>query len=245
MVTPMTDRFPTFASLRSVRFAYARTADAVGVPPFELHCDHLDVAAGETLAIVGPSGSGKTTLLNLLAGLLLPDSGTVTVDGHRIDSWDDARRRAFRVRDVGLVFQDFRLLEYLDVRGNLSLPFRIHPAQRWSDAARSEVERVATSLGIGHLLRRRIGRLSQGERQRVAIGRALVTRPKLILADEPTGNLDPANKHRVLSLLLERAAELGATVIVVTHDHGLLDRFDRVHDVTQVAHGSVAPGTPT
>jgi len=236
-VTQTTDRSTTFASLDSVRFSYpdsgSSSRDEGGVP-FRLACDSLAIARGEHAAIIGPSGSGKTTLLNLLAGILVPDEGSVTVDGVRVDRLSDAQRRAFRIRDVGLVLQDFGLIDYLSAGENLLLPFRIHPAQRLDAESRERAREIAGSLGIAALLGRRIARLSQGERQRVAIGRALVTGPKLILADEPTGNLDPDNKHRVLDLLLDRAGALGATVIVVTHDHALLSRFDRVHRVDEL-----------
>lgn len=236
-MTQTTDRSTTFASLDSVRFSYpdsgSSSRDEGGVP-FRLACDSLAIARGEHAAIIGPSGSGKTTLLNLLAGILVPDEGSVTVDGVRVDRLSDAQRRAFRIRDVGLVLQDFGLIDYLSAGENLLLPFRIHPAQRLDAESRERAREIARSLGIAALLGRRIARLSQGERQRVAIGRALVTGPKLILADEPTGNLDPDNKHRVLDLLLDRAGALGATVIVVTHDHALLSRFDRVHRVDEL-----------
>lgn len=231
----MTDRSRGRVSLRSVRFSYRRQGNAD--QPFELQCAELEIAPLTSAALVGPSGSGKTTLLHLMAGILVPDAGQVRVGEIEVSRLDDAARRAFRVREIGLVFQDFQLLDYLDVRENLGLPFRIHPAQRWNTEAAQRVEAVAESLGIVKLLRRRIGQLSQGERQRVAIGRALVTRPRLLLADEPTGNLDPANKDRVLDLLLDAASVARATLVVVTHDHALLPRFEQVVDVASLLAG--------
>ena len=186
--------------------------------------------AGEQVALVGPSGSGKTTLLHLVAGILTPDAGRVRVDGEDLASLEDAARRAFRVRRIGLVFQEFELLEYLSVLDNVLLPYRIHRELRLDAAARERACALAERLDIGDKLGRKPRSLSQGERQRAAVCRALVTGPPLLLADEPTGNLDPANKTRVLDTLFQLAAENGATILTVTHDHDLLPRFGRVID---------------
>jgi putative ABC transport system ATP-binding protein len=128
------------------------------------------------------------------------------------------------------VFQEFELLEYLSVLDNITLPYRIHPALRLDDAARDRAHSLASRLGIGDKLARLPGQLSQGERQRAAVCRSLVTGPSLLLADEPTGNLDPVNTGLVLDALFELAAESGAALLTVTHDHELLPRFDRVVD---------------
>jgi putative ABC transport system ATP-binding protein len=186
---------------------------------FALRIDDLRVAAGESVALVGPSGSGKTTLLHLVAGILTPEAGRVEVAGQDLGGLDDGARRAFRVRRIGLVFQEFELLDYLSVLDNVLLPYRIHPALRLDAAARERARELAERLGIGDKLGRPPRQLSQGERQRAAVCRALVTGPPLLLADEPTGNLDPANKQRVLDALFELAAESGATLLTVTHDH--------------------------
>jgi putative ABC transport system ATP-binding protein len=209
--------------ITGLRFRY-------GDQGFALRIDELRVAAGESVALVGPSGSGKTTLLHLVAGILAPDVGEVRVGGENLASLDDARRRAFRVGQIGLVFQEFELLEYLSVLDNILLPYRIHPALRLDPAARERARGLAQRLDIGDKLARRPGSLSQGERQRAAVCRALVTDPSLLLADEPTGNLDPVNTGRVLDALFELAAESGATLLTVTHDRELLPRFDRVLD---------------
>ncbi len=198
---------------------------------FALRVDELRIAKGESVALVGPSGSGKTTLLHLVAGILAPDAGDIRVDGQDLGALDDAARRAFRVRRVGLVFQEFELLEYLSVLDNVLLPYRIHPTLRLDDAARDRARALAGRLDIADQLGRRPRELSQGERQRAAVCRALVTGPPLLLADEPTGNLDPANKTRVLDAFFALAAESGATILTVTHDHDLLSRFDRVVDL--------------
>ncbi|NQV24666.1 MAG: ATP-binding cassette domain-containing protein, partial [Rhodopirellula sp.] len=178
----------------------------------------------------GPSGCGKSTLLTLLAGIAIPRRGDIRVDGRELTSLDDAARRAFRVSSVGMVFQEFELLDYLNVEENILLPFLINPAQRLTHETRSAVNRLATALGLSELLSRRIDRLSHGERQRVAIARALITNPQLLLADEPTGNLDPVTRDRIVELLLNQAAERQATLVMATHDHSLLKRFDRVID---------------
>ncbi len=209
-----------------LRFGYGRAG-------FALRVDALRVDTGESVALVGPSGSGKTTLLHLVAGILTPDAGQVRVAGEELGALDDAARRAFRVRQIGLVFQEFELLEYLSVADNLLLSYRL--ASRRIDAAvRERAHTLATRLGLDDKLGRRPAQLSQGERQRVAVCRALVTRPPLLLADEPTGNLDSANKERVLDALLELAGEVGTTVLMVTHDRELLRRFARVVDLEEI-----------
>jgi ABC-type lipoprotein export system ATPase subunit len=197
---------------------------------FALHVPTLSVARGETVALIGPSGSGKTTLLHLMAGILAPRRGSVVTDGVELSALGDAERRAFRVARVGLVFQEFELLEYLSVLDNVLLPYRIHPRLRLMPGVRSRALALSERMGIGDHLRRRPRHLSQGERQRAAVCRALLPEPPLLLADEPTGNLDPANKARVLDLLFEEVERRGTTLVAVTHDHELLDRFGRVID---------------
>jgi putative ABC transport system ATP-binding protein len=195
---------------------------------FQLEIDALRVGSGESIAIVGPSGCGKSTLLLLLAGLLLAEHGSVRVGGELLNTLSDEERRAFRIRHLGFVFQDFALLDYLNVRDNLLLPGRLNPARPLDEQLAARATELAGRAGVGHLLARPMRALSQGERQRVAICRALVTGPKFVLADEPTGNLDPSNKERIFELLRQEAREAGATLAVVTHDHAFLDRFDRV-----------------
>jgi ABC-type lipoprotein export system ATPase subunit len=202
---------------------------------FRLRVSRLDVEGGETVAFVGPSGSGKTTLLNLIAGIATPARGRIEAGGVDVTGLGDRRRREFRVRRVGLVFQEFELLEHLSVLDNLLLPYRISGALRLDDAVRDRARALAERVGIGDKLRRRPGRLSQGERQRAAVCRAVLPGPPLLLADEPTGNLDPVNAGLVLDLLLELAAESGATLLTVTHDHDLLPRFGRVVDMRELA----------
>jgi putative ABC transport system ATP-binding protein len=178
--------------------------------------EKIAIEAGEKVAIMGPSGCGKTTLLSCIAGILSPSSGEVQVGEIRIDQLSDARRRKFRREHIGLVFQEFELLEHIDVMENSFLPL-------WLDGREPTEEEQAKLIERS----RRCG-ISQGERQRAAVCRALMTSPSLILADEPTGSLDGASGRAVLDLLFEEADLTGATVIVVTHDSTILDGFDRV-----------------
>ncbi|MEM1389008.1 MAG: ATP-binding cassette domain-containing protein [Pseudomonadota bacterium] len=220
-------------AVEDIRFGY-------GPDRFRLSVPELTLGAGDRLAIVGPSGSGKTTLLNLIAGLLRPQSGRITVSGTEVSALSEAERRRFRASHIGFVFQDFALLDYLPARQNILYPFRITPALTLDAEARARADALAQACGIGDKLDQHPPSLSQGEQQRVAICRALVTRPKLILSDEATGNLDPESKARILDLLFEQAAEAGAAVLAVTHDHELLPRFERVLDFAQFRTGAAA-----
>ncbi len=202
--------------------------------PFEIRIGELAVAGSESVAVVGPSGSGKTTLLNLLAGILEPDSGGIVVSGTQLMGLSDAQRRDFRIANIGFVFQDFELVDYLNVRENILLPCFINSSLSATTEIRQRADELAGSMGIGDKLTRQIHRLSQGERQRVAICRALLTKPKLLLADEPTGNLDPANKSHIVELLTNYVREAEATLVAVTHDHSLLPQFDRTVDFNEL-----------
>ena len=195
---------------------------------FRLRIPHLAVEAGTTVALIGPSGSGKTTLLNLIAGIILPQEGRIQTHDVEVTTLSDGKRRDFRIRHVGLVFQEFELLEYLNVLDNILLPYRINPSLRLERTIREQAVDLAEQVGIADKLRRYPGRLSQGERQRVAICRALLPGPALLLADEPTGNLDPFNTDRVLEILFDYVSKRQATLVTVTHDHDLLERFARV-----------------
>ncbi len=190
----------------------------------------LSIEAGARAAIIGPSGSGKTTLLHLIAGILVPDRGVVSVAGLYLTRESPRGRRRFRIREIGLVFQEFELLEHLTIRENIALPFAIEPGLA-RDGRAERLVPLAERLGIGDYLDRRPRQLSHGERQRVAIARALVVGPRLLLADEPTGNLDPTTGSEVLDSMFHEAERHGTTVLMVTHDHGLLDRLDRVIDL--------------
>jgi ABC-type lipoprotein export system ATPase subunit len=220
-----------------------------GEGDFALLVPELLVERGESVAVIGPSGSGKTTLLNLIAGIATPRRGRVVTRDVEVTALDDARRREFRIRNIGLVFQEFELLEHLSVLDNVLLPYRINPSLHLEPPVRERAVALARRVGVSDKLGRFANRLSQGEKQRAAVCRALIAEPDLLLADEPTGNLDPANKGRVLDILFDYAEERGATLLTVTHDHDLLGRFGRVIDLGtfhSVAGGSPPPhpGTP-
>ena len=178
----------------------------------------LTIAAGEAVAILGPSGSGKSTLLNLVAGLDRPSSGTVTVDGVRVDELSEAASARYRRAKVGLVFQFFNLLDDLTVADNVMLPAQLAGTPR--GAAQRRAADLLGVLGIDRHAQAYPGRLSGGERQRVAVARALMNRPALLLADEPTGALDTAAGEDVQQLLSELHAD-GQTIVLVTHDLAL------------------------
>jgi putative ABC transport system ATP-binding protein len=190
------------------------------------------------VAIVGPSGSGKTTLLHLLAGILVPTRGTIRVQGQPISTLSDGARRALRVAHIGLVFQSFELVSYLDVFENILLPYRLNPALELTPGTARRVEQLAAETGITHRLRYFPHRLSHGEKQRVAICRAMLPEPPLLLADEPTGNLDPTAKQHVIDLLVQQIERTGATLLLVTHDAEIAGRFPRVINCRDFAAGA-------
>ena len=201
---------------------------------FRLALGELSVEAGESMAVIGPSGTGKTTLLNLISGVAVPESGEVTTKGVKVSSLGERARSDFRIQTIGLIFQEFELLEYLSVRDNILLPYRISGALRLDADVRGRAEGLAASLGIADKLGRYVRQLSQGERQRVAICRALLPDPELILADEPTGNLDPTNTDKVLDIIFDYVADKGATLVSVTHELHLLERFGRTLDFAEL-----------
>jgi putative ABC transport system ATP-binding protein len=204
---------------------------------FRLAVPSLDIGAAERVAIIGPSGSGKTTLLHLISGILRPSRGTIRVQELALNALSDAARRAFRVARVGLVFQNFELVGYLDAFENILLPCRLNPALPLTTERERRVEQLARETGIEHRLRYFPHRLSQGEKQRVALCRALLPEPPLLLADEPTGNLDPAAKQRVVDLLFQQAEHSRATLLMVTHDTEIAARFPCVLDCRQFCAG--------
>jgi ABC-type lipoprotein export system ATPase subunit len=202
---------------------------------FQLNVPRFEVAAGEKVAIIGPSGSGKTTLLHLFVFFREPQSGIIIVCGHDIPHLTPAARRRFRLTNVGLIFQEFELLEYLSVLDNVLITCRIGSPLKINAQRRNTAIQLAEQVGLtSDKLRRFPHQLSQGERQRVAICRALLNDPPLLLADEPTGNLDPANKRRTLDLLIEHAEKRRATFVAATHDHQLLGAFDRVLEMEKL-----------
>lgn len=224
--------------INQLRFSYPRT-------DFHLHIPELTVAAGSSTAIVGPSGSGKTTLLHLISGILPADSGSITVGQTDVVGLTESDRRRFRLRNIGLVFQDFELIEYLNVIDNVLLPCRIGTAVRLNAVIRDRADELIQTAGLQKHRRKSVTRLSQGERQRVAICRALLCEPSLLLADEPTGNLDPTTTDRIMDLLLNQVRTHNATLIMVTHDHSLLNQMTRTVEFEQFLRSDSKNALPT
>jgi putative ABC transport system ATP-binding protein len=183
----------------------------------------LDLAAGEATGIVGPSGSGKSTLLMVLAGLEKVDSGTVKIAGEVLNGKSEDRIAAFRGRTIGIVFQSFHLIPNMTALENVAVPLELAGRRDAFEVA----ERELAAVGLSQRLTHYPGELSGGEQQRVAIARALAPEPRILIADEPTGNLDQATGRQIADLLFAKAAERGMTLVLVTHDPALAARCDR------------------
>ncbi len=213
--------------LRDLQFQYAQSE-------FALRIKELSLAQGQQTCWIGPSGSGKTTLLHLVAGIYAPQTGRVKACDVELTALQEATRRDFRIANIGLVLQDFALLDYLSVLDNILLPYRISRALQMDASVRSRAEHLATDVGLRDLLPRRPTQLSQGEKQRVAVCRAIIADPKLLLADEPTANLDATNAARVLDALEQYSTDRDATLVVVSHDRDVMSRFASSTDVAEM-----------
>ena len=186
----------------------------------------LTVREAERLAIIGTSGSGKTTLLQIMGGLDDPTSGEVRVNGQSIANIDEKDKSALRNQFIGFVYQFHHLLPEFSAKENVAMPLLIRRLRK--DEAMQQAADLLSRVGLGERLDHKPGELSGGERQRAAVARALITRPKLVLADEPTGNLDAGNGQHVLQLMLELNQELNTSLVIVTHDHSIAGQMDRV-----------------
>ena len=214
-------------------------------PQAALRGASISVDAGEIVAVTGPSGSGKSTLLHCLAGVLVPDAGEVQFDGQRIDRWPDRRRVELRRAAFGLVYQFGQLVPELPAIENIALPLLLagHPRRSALDAARAWLPR----LGLDGLGDRMPGELSGGQGQRVAVARALVARPRVVFADEPTGSLDSFAADQVMELLVDAAREQGTTVVMVTHEPrvaAFADRSVLLRDGVESVRVGVEPTYP-
>jgi putative ABC transport system ATP-binding protein len=216
----------------NIRFHYRNNG-------FQLNIHKLSIQPGEKVALIGPSGTGKTTLLNLLAGILVPSSGAIEIDGLDIAGLPTEDRQDFRAVKMGLIFQEFGLLEYLTVLENICLPYRISPVLELDATVLKRASEIAETIGLGDKLHRYPKHLSQGERQRIEVCRALITRPGIIFGDEPTGNLDPRNRDHVVALLFDYSARSGAPLLVVTHDYELVKQFDRTIDIQELGEKEI------
>lgn len=217
---------PLMLHVRDLQFRYPSGEAGIVVRDWQ-------VRAGESVALVGPSGAGKTTLLKLIAGIHQPQAGRVEFDGTDVTAMADKARRAWRLGHVGVVFQDFALLDYLTVEENLLLPIQLAGGQ--AAAHRDKAKDLADRLEVGRYWNKPSAQLSQGERQRVAIARSLVHAPALVLADEPTASLDAARKATAARLMLDEGKSKNAVVLMVTHDPELLPMFDRVVPLEDLA----------
>ena len=211
--------------ISNLQFAYPGNGSSLKV-------QSLVIQPGEAVALVGPSGVGKTTLLRLIAGILEPLTGGISFGGQDLLAMSTQVRRRTRLEKMGVVFQDFALMDYLTVEENLLLPMRLCAGV--TDAHRQRALALADQLEVGRYWVRQTKELSQGEQQRVAVARAMVHDPALILADEPTSSLDGVRKMTVAKLMLKEARDRKAILLVVTHDPELLPLFDRVADLEEL-----------
>ena len=219
-------------SVRNLQNRYPQSSYELNVPRF-------DMKAGQHTAITGPSGCGKTTFMNLLAGIIPPSSPVeLNFRDEPLRLGNAKQMRVFRNESLGFVFQEFRLLKYLSLSENILLPVTLSSntdREQW----RSRADELIKRLGLQDLRERPVSKLSRGEQQRVAVCRALLQRPALVLADEPTANLDPTNAAGVWELLFEQAQEIDATIIAVTHATEGLERFARVLSFDQLNSGGM------
>ena len=212
--------------LENLRFRWS------AAEPIVLDIDEFRIADGEHVFVEGPSGCGKTTLLNVLSGIGAADSGVVSIGGRNLTDMGASERDAYRAENIGVIFQMFNLLPYLSMVDNVALPChfsapRYQRSLETSSTVAAEAERLLSRMGLAIEITRPVSRLSVGQQQRVATARALIGSPKLIVADEPTSALDGVSRDAFLDLLLEECQENATTLVFVSHDTNLAERFDR------------------
>jgi len=222
MTEPSTDRGHAVLECRNVVRRFREGSSTLEV----LSRVDLAVQPAERVAIIGASGSGKTTLLQIMGGLDEPTEGEVLVNGKRMQGADEAAKGDLRNRYIGFVYQFHHLLPEFTAAENVAMPLLIRRMPK--TAALQQAAELLGRVGLGERLTHKPGELSGGERQRAAVARALITRPQLVLADEPTGNLDSGNGEHVLKLMLELNEELQTSLVIVTHDHSIAKRMDRI-----------------
>ena len=210
--------------IKNLKFRYDKSNFSLNVP-------ELSINKQSRVALIGKSGCGKTTLAHLIAGILKPTEGSILVSGKDLCSLNESERREHRAVNVGFIFQEFELLNYLRVKENLLLPFMINRKMKITNECQARAHSLAESIGISDKLNQYPEQLSGGERQRLAIARALITDPEIVIADEPTGNLDNETALTVMQETLKQTTETGATLITITHDKTLLNLFESTINV--------------
>lgn len=200
---------------------------------FKIEISDIKITQGSKIAISGKSGSGKTTLIHLISGILKPQSGEILFYNKSITDMNDKEIRKHRISNIGFIFQEFELLEYLNVMDNLILPYKINKSLVLDAEIKDKAKEIANRIGIGNKLDQHPKQLSGGERQRLAIARALITSPPLIIADEPTGNLDEKTSNIVMDEITDQVSYTNSTLIMISHNNELISSFDETIDIQE------------
>ena len=200
---------------------------------FKIEISDIKITQGSKIAISGKSGSGKTTLIHLISGILKPQSGEILFNDKSITDMNDKEIRKHRISNIGFIFQEFELLEYLNVMDNLILPYKINKSLVVDSEIKDKAKEIANRIGIGNKLDQHPKQLSGGERQRLAIARALITSPPLIIADEPTGNLDEKTSNIVMDEITDQVSYTNSTLIMISHNNELISSFDEIIDIQE------------
>ena len=200
---------------------------------FKIEVSDIKITQGSKIAISGKSGSGKTTLIHLISGILKPQSGEILFFDKSITDMNDNDIRKHRISNIGFIFQEFELLDYLNVMDNLVLPYKINKSLSLDEEIKDKAKEIANRIGIGNKLEQHPKQLSGGERQRLAIARALITSPPLIIADEPTGNLDDKTSNIVMDEITDQVSYTNSTLIMISHNNELISSFDEIIDIQE------------
>ena len=200
---------------------------------FKIEVSDIKITQGSKIAISGKSGSGKTTLIHLISGILKPQSGEILFFDKSITDMNDKEIRKHRISNIGFIFQEFELLDYLNVMDNLVLPYKINKSLSLDEEIKEKAKEIANRIGIGNKLDQHPKQLSGGERQRLAIARALITSPPLIIADEPTGNLDDKTSNIVMDEITDQVSYTNSTLIMISHNNELISSFDEIIDIQE------------
>ena len=200
---------------------------------FKIEISNIKITQGSKIAISGKSGSGKTTLIHLISGILKPQSGEILFFDESITDMNENDIRKHRISNIGFIFQEFELLDYLNVMDNLVLPYKINKSLSLDEEIKDKAKEIANRIGIGNKLDQHPKQLSGGERQRLAIARALITSPPLIIADEPTGNLDDKTSNIVMDEITDQVSYTNSTLIMISHNNELISSFDEIIDIQE------------